>query len=87
MLADALPGAAAAIARAARGDGLLEWHEACDAGEVERLWAANAKARELFGWRPAYGGLEGFKRGVAETVDWFVQAQNLNGYKADIYNL
>ena len=38
--ADALPGAAAAIARAARGDGLLEWHEACDAGEVERLWAA-----------------------------------------------
>lgn len=55
--------------------------------EVERLWAANAKARELFGWRPAYGGLEGFKRGVAETVDWFAQAQNLNGYKADIYNL
>lgn len=55
--------------------------------EVERLWAANAKARELFGWQPAYGGLEGFKRGLAETVAWFVQAQNLSGYKADIYNL
>ncbi|MBN8480558.1 MAG: FAD-binding oxidoreductase, partial [Xanthomonadales bacterium] len=31
---------AAAIARAARGEGLLEWHEARDADEVERLWAA-----------------------------------------------
>ena len=33
--------------------------------EVERLWADNAKAFELFGWRPAYGGREGFKRGLA----------------------
>ncbi|HNR92627.1 MAG TPA: FAD-linked oxidase C-terminal domain-containing protein [Dokdonella sp.] len=38
--ADTLSGAADAIARAARGDGLLDWHEACDATEVERIWAA-----------------------------------------------
>lgn len=55
--------------------------------EVERLWAANAKARELFGWQPAYGGLDGFKRGLKETVDWFRQGENLRGYKANIYNL
>jgi len=55
--------------------------------EVERLWAANAKARELFGWQPAYGGLDGFKRGLGETVEWFTQARNLRGYKADVYNL
>ncbi len=36
--------------------------------EVERLWADNTKARELFGWTPAYGGREGFKRGLAETA-------------------
>lgn len=55
--------------------------------EVERLWAANVKARELFGWEPKYGGLDGFKRGLKETADWFAQRQNLCGYKADIYNL
>jgi NAD dependent epimerase/dehydratase len=55
--------------------------------EVERLWAANAKAREIFGWQPAYCGLDGFKLGLSETVEWFAQAHNLRGYKADIYNL
>lgn len=55
--------------------------------EVERLWAANAKARELFDWQPAYGGLDGFKRGLKETAEWFAQRQNLRAYKADIYNL
>ena len=55
--------------------------------EVERLWAANAKARALFGWEPAYGGREGFKRGLAETAEWFTQPGNLRGYKFDIYNL
>lgn len=55
--------------------------------EVERLWAANDKARELFGWQPAYGGLDGFKRGLNETVQWFVRADNLRQYKANIYNL
>ena len=55
--------------------------------EVERLWASNSKAKDLFGWQPSYGGREGFKRGLAETVDWFVQRDNLRGYKADIYNL
>jgi NAD dependent epimerase/dehydratase len=55
--------------------------------EVERLWADNAKAKQLFGWQPNYGGREGFKRGLAETAEWFVQPGNLRGYKADIYNL
>jgi NAD dependent epimerase/dehydratase len=55
--------------------------------EVERLWADNAKARELFGWQPAYGSFDGFKRGLGETVEWFTQTRNLRGYKADVYNL
>lgn len=55
--------------------------------EVERLWASNAKAKELLGWQPHYGGLDGFKSGLAETVAWFEQPDNLRGYKADIYNL
>ena len=55
--------------------------------EVERLWADNAKARELLGWQPQYAGREGFKRGLTETVEWFARPENLRGYKADIYNV
>ncbi len=55
--------------------------------EVERLWADNTKAKELFGWQPRYGGREGFKRGLAETAEWFMNPTNLAGYKSDIYNL
>ena len=39
--------------------------------EVERLWADNRKAKELLGWSPAYGGIEGLRRGLGETIAWF----------------
>jgi dTDP-glucose 4,6-dehydratase len=55
--------------------------------EVERLWADNTKAQEIFGWHPVYSGHNGFKRGLAETVDWFTQPNNLQSYKSGIYNL
>ena len=55
--------------------------------EVERLWADNSKAHEIFGWRPNYIGRDGFKRGLAQTVAWFTQSENLRSYKSDIYNL
>lgn len=58
-----------------------------DKSEVERLWAANDKARQLLGWQPAYGGLDGFRRGLAETVEWFKKPANLAGYRADVYNI
>lgn len=51
------------------------------ASEVDRLWADNTKARELIGWIPEYGGLEGFRRGISETVDWFRQPENLLTYR------
>ena len=38
--------------------------------EVERLFASNRKAKNLLGWTPKYGGLEGFKLGIAETATW-----------------
>jgi NAD dependent epimerase/dehydratase len=55
--------------------------------EVERLWADNSKAKELFGWQPTYGERDGFKRGLIETIEWFTQPDNLRAYKSDIYNL
>lgn len=50
--------------------------------EVERLWADNRKAKELLGWSPAYGGIEGLRRGLGETVAWFTDPANLKFYKA-----
>lgn len=58
-----------------------------DKSEVERLWASNDKARELLGWQPKYGGLDGFRHGLTETVTWFKRPENLGAYKADIYNV
>jgi dTDP-glucose 4,6-dehydratase len=55
--------------------------------EVERLWASNDKAAKLTGWVPEYAGLEGFRRGLAETIDWFRDVDNLKAYKADVYNI
>lgn len=58
-----------------------------DKSEVERLWASNAKAADKLGWQPRYAGLDGFMRGLSETVDWFREPANLAAYKADIYNV
>ena len=55
--------------------------------EVERLWADNSKAKQIFGCEPIYSGRDGFKRGLAETAEWFSQENNNHGYKASIYNL
>jgi NAD dependent epimerase/dehydratase len=55
--------------------------------EVERLWADNRLARELCGWQPEYGGLDGFERGLRATVEWFGRPENLARYKAGLYNI
>lgn len=55
--------------------------------EVERLYASYDKAQQLMGWTPQYGGLEGFERGLARTIEWFSDGGNLSHYKIDIYNL
>lgn len=55
--------------------------------EVERLWADNTRAKELFGWTPSYAGLDGLRRGLAETAQWFLIPDNLLNYKVELYNI
>ena len=55
--------------------------------EVERLWADNAKLRQLTDWSPDYGGRDGFVRGLRETIAWFTDSENLAQYKAALYNV
>lgn len=55
--------------------------------EVERLFASYDKAEQLMGWKPQYGGLDGFKRGLVKSIEWFTNPANLANYKPDIYNI
>jgi dTDP-glucose 4,6-dehydratase len=57
-----------------------------DKSEVERLWSDNRKAARLLDWRPSYAGIEGLRRGLAETVHWFRDPANLSVYKTTVYN-
>jgi dTDP-glucose 4,6-dehydratase len=49
--------------------------------EVNRLLGSNKKIKELTSWRPKYT----LKEGLAETIAFL--KENLDRYKADIYNL
>ena len=55
--------------------------------EVERLWADNAKARELIGWTPQFGGRDGFRRGLQETIAWYRDPKNLARFRPDHYGI
>jgi len=55
--------------------------------EVERLWAENAKARRLLGWSPEYAGRDGLRRGLGETVEWFLKKENLRRYTHELYQI
>ena len=57
------------------------------ASEVERLLADVSKARRLLHWQPAYGALDGFKRGLSETIAWFSDPANLRWYRTDGYTI
>lgn len=49
--------------------------------EVVRLMGSNQKLKELTGWNQEYTLSQGLKK----TIDWM--SQNLDHYKADIYNI
>jgi dTDP-glucose 4,6-dehydratase len=55
--------------------------------EVDRLFADFSKAESLMGWKPQYGGLPGFRKGLGQTIEWFSNAEHLSHYKPDLYNL
>ena len=55
--------------------------------EVERLWADNAKAKQLLKWEPKFGGIEGFRKGLEKTIEWFLNKEHMNDYKTNEYNI
>ena len=55
--------------------------------EVNRLFCSNKKAKELLGWKPSYAGIDGLKKGLRKTIEWFREPKNFMKYKSDIYNI
>lgn len=51
--------------------------------EVERLFGSNEKIQRLTGWKPSYT----MDEGLAETIRWFSNKDNLKSYKHLIYNI
>lgn len=51
--------------------------------EVFRLYGSNEKIKEYTSWTPNYD----LKEGLAKTISWFKDSNNLNKYKSDIYNI
>jgi dTDP-glucose 4,6-dehydratase len=55
--------------------------------EVDRLWASNQKAIELFNWIPEFSGFNGFKNGLEKTINWFSDPVNIDKYKSNMYSI
>src|SRR5690606_27615303 len=51
--------------------------------EVYRLFGSNEKLKSLTSWSQKYT----LSQGLAETIAWFRQKENIARYKAEIYNV
>ncbi|MCM8533133.1 MAG: NAD-dependent 4,6-dehydratase LegB [Lentisphaeraceae bacterium] len=51
--------------------------------EVMQLLGSNELLKSLTGWQSKYT----FSEGIAETIEWFKNPENLKAYKAGIYNV
>ena len=51
--------------------------------EVFRLYGSNKKIKANTNWEPMYS----LSEGIAETVEWFKNPENIVKYKSDVYNI
>jgi NAD dependent epimerase/dehydratase len=51
--------------------------------EVFRLYGSNEKLKQHTNWKQQYS----FEEALEETVDWFRKPENINQYKANVYNI
>ena len=54
--------------------------------EVNRLFGSNNLMHHLTGVHPSFGGLDGFRRGLARTAEWFSDPSNLAFYRPGTYS-
>lgn len=55
--------------------------------EVNRLYGDSTRLRTLTNWQPLFGGLDGFRRGLQITAEWFSDPNNLSRYRPGTYGV
>lgn len=56
-----------------------------ETSEVNRLFGDNKYIKSLTDWEPQFDGINGFKRGLEITSDWFSDPNNLSKYKSNSF--
>jgi len=51
--------------------------------EVRRLFGSNEKIKILTNWKQNFS----LEAGLIKTIEWFLEKENLNKYKSDLYNI
>ena len=54
-----------------------------DKSEVHRLWCDNSLIKQLTSYQPQVN----IEQGLTNTIEWFLNPENLKKYKAHIYNV
>ena len=57
-----------------------------DNSEVNRLFGDNSLLKDLTSWEPEYNGIEGFRKGLNKTIQWFLNLDNLRYYRPQEYS-
>ena len=55
--------------------------------EVNRLYGNSQRLQSITSWRPQYSGLEGFTKGIEETIKWFKEPYNIQKYQSSSYQV
>ena len=58
-----------------------------EASEVNRLFGDNSRLKRLTNWEPTFSELDGFKKGLEKTIEWFMCDKNLSNYNFKKYLL
>ncbi len=56
-----------------------------DKSEVNRLFGDNNLLKELTDWDPQFSGIEGFKKGLKKTIEWFTSNKDIFKNKTPDY--
>tara|TARA_Y100000022_G_scaffold197195_1_gene205303 strand:- start:2905 stop:3900 length:996 start_codon:yes stop_codon:yes gene_type:complete len=55
--------------------------------EVDRLIADNSLAKKILNWEPKFYGKDGLREGLAKTIEWFKDPENIKRYNHTKYNI
>lgn len=55
--------------------------------EVNRLYVSSKRLQSITSWKPQYSGLEGFTKGIEETIKWFKEPYNMQKYQSISYQV